>query len=178
MAVLSHATQAHPFMPVFLCALRAGSLEQSCKCCKTACLALGRSRCCEWVEVSVCRVQTGVATVPASWQGKPNRLSTERPLVLSLNSSNCIKKLEKQNIIAAVTTHCLPLPLYYRDKSACFAHTSSPLCLPEAVDQQNYWTLGHEYLWRLWNSPYFNTSPLSSTSHHGSATDPSTGLSV
>lgn len=99
--------------------------------------------------MSVCRVQTGVATVPASWQGKPNRLSTERPLVLSLNSSNCIKKLEKQNIIAAVTTHCLPLPLYYRDKSACFAHTSSPLCLPEAVDQQNYWTLGHEYLWRL-----------------------------
>lgn len=115
-----YAPQAHPFTPVFLCALRLGSLKQSCKCCKTAGLALGSSLRCEWVDVSVCRVQTGVATVPAGWQGKPNSLSTERPLVLSLNSSNCVKKLEKQNIIAAATTHWLPLPLYYRDKSACF----------------------------------------------------------
>lgn len=105
-----YAPQAHPFMPLFLCALRPWSLEQSCKYCKTACLALSSSRCCEWVDVSVCRVQAGVATVPAGWQGKPNSLFTERPLVLSLNSSNRIKKLEKQNIIAAVTTHWLPLP--------------------------------------------------------------------
>lgn len=105
-----YVPQAHQFMLVFLCALRAGSLTPGCKCCKTAGLAPSGCRCCEWVDVSVCRVQTGVATVPAGWQEKPNRLSTERPLVLCLNSSNCVKKLEKQNIIAAVTTHWLPLP--------------------------------------------------------------------
>lgn len=137
--------------------------EQSWECCKTACLAFSSSRYCEWVDASVCRVQTGVATVPVGCQGNTNSLATQRPLVLSPNSSNRIKKLEKQNIIAAVTTRWLPLPL-------CCCDGQHALHNPQAyfvsVAQQNCWTPSYECLSHLWNLQNFNTYPLKSTIHH------------
>lgn len=90
-----------------------GHLRKVVKAVKQPVLALGSSRLL-WMSGCVC-LQTGEATFPAGCKGKPNSPSTERPLVLSLNSSIRIKTLEKQNIIAAVTTHWLPLPLCCRD---------------------------------------------------------------
>lgn len=89
-------------------------------------------------------------------------MSTERPLVLSLNSGNCVKKLEKQNIIAAVTTHWLPLPQYYRDMSACFSHSSSPLCHTEAEDPEKY-LMPSQNVCDFRNSLYFSLWPNTNT---------------